>query len=280
MAARVLAYRALAELDPATKSEYDMLAAALQKEHSLGGLVAPVANGRTETEEAGPAFELRCLGGLRLRLHGRDVDLGTVKPRARSLLRLLAMHEGRPVHREVLMEALWPAGDPVAGARNLQVLISSLRQALEPGRGRGDDTIVRRDGDAYRLALPEGAEIDLTAFRDALANGRSSTHPQIAAVAFGRALDLYAELFPEEGPVEWVLERREQLLDGAIEAATSLAEALLALDDPAGAVRACRRGLALDRDDAALRRICQEAYEAAGDPSGHANRERKNRALA
>ena len=262
----VLAYRALAELDPVTKSDYDTLAAALQKEHSLGGLGAPVENGRTAMEESGPAFELRCLGGLHLRLRGRDVDLSTVKPRARSLLRLLAMHEGRPVHREVLMEALWPECDPVAGARNLQVLISSLRQALEPGRGRGDDTLVRRDGDAYLLALPEGAEIDLTAFRDALAKGRSSTHPEIAAVAFGSALDLYAELFPEEGPVEWVLERREQLLDGAIEAATGLAEALLALDDPAGAVRACRRGLALDRDDAALGRICLEAYEAAGDP--------------
>ena len=274
VATRVLAYRALAELDPVTKSDYDTLAATLQKEHSLGGLGAPAENGRTGMEETGPVFELRCLGGLHLRLRGRDVDLSTVKPRARSLLRLLAMHEGRPVHREVLMEALWPECDPVAGARNLQVLISSLRQALEPGRGRGDDTLVRRDGDAYLLALPEGAETDLTAFRDALAKGRASTHPEIAAVAFGSALDVYAELFPEEGPVEWVLERREQLLDGAIEAATSLAEALLALDDPAGAVRACRRGLAFDRDDAALGRICLEAYEAAG------TRGRKNRALA
>ena len=114
-----------------------------------------------------------------------------------------------------------------------------------------------------------------------LPRGALSTHPQIAAVAFGRALDVYAELFPEEGPVDWVLERREQLLDGAIEAATSLAEALLALGDPAGAVRACRRGLALDRDDAALSRICLEAYEAAGERSStERTRVRTTRALA
>jgi DNA-binding SARP family transcriptional activator len=264
VATRAFAYLALAELDSAAKPDYRALAAALQEEHSLWGLAAPV-NGRTATGVSSPSFELRCLGGLRLRLQGVDVDLGTVKPRARSLLRLLAMHEGRPVHREVLIEALWPECDPAAGARNLQVLISSLRQALEPGRGRGDDTLVQRDGNAYRLALPEGTEIDLTSFRAALATGRSSTDARFAASAFGRALDLYAELFPEEGPVEWIVAEREQLLYEAVEAATSLAEALLALDEPAGALHACRRGLALDRDDAALTRLRLKAYEAAGD---------------
>ena len=266
VAARVFAYVALAELDPVTKPEYRSLAAALQEEHSLGGLPVPVENGRSETVASRPAFELRCLGGLRLRLHGRDVDLGTAK-KPRSLLRLLAMHEGRPVHREVLIEALWPECDPVMGAHNLQVHISSLRKALEPDRGRGDDTLVQRDGDAYRLTLPEGTEIDLATLRDALAKGRSTTDPKIAAVAFGRALDTYAELFPEEGPVEWVLAEREQLLDDALDAAASLAEALLDLGDAAGAVRACKRGLALDPDDALLKRLRLEALEAAGDAS-------------
>jgi DNA-binding SARP family transcriptional activator len=180
------------------------------------------------------------------------------------------------------MEALWPGCDPVSGGRNLQVLVSSLRKALEPGRGRGDDTLVLRDGDAYLLALPDGSAIDLTAFRRALEQGRRSNDPRSAASAYARVLDLYVgELFPEEGPADWVVAQREQLLEEATEAARGLAEALLALGDPLGATRACRRGLALDRRDAALWRLCAAAYEAAGEPLSAATaRERQHRALS
>jgi DNA-binding SARP family transcriptional activator len=283
-AAQALAYIALAELDPEPNSEYGRLARTLQEECGLLGLLGPAAAQAHEpaTVATEPMFAVFCLGGLRLRLRGRESDLRAVTPRARTLLRLLALHEGRPVHREVLMEALWPGCDPVSGGRNLQVLVSSLRQALEPGRGRGDDTLIVRDGDAYRLALPERTEIDLTAFRRALAHGRASTDPRLAAIAYTRALDLYVgELFPEEGPAEWVLEPREQLLEEAADAARGLAEALLALGDPLAAARACRRGLALDRRDAALWRLCVAAYEAAGEPLSAARaRERQSRALA
>jgi DNA-binding SARP family transcriptional activator len=179
------------------------------------------------------------------------------------------------------MEALWPGRDPVSSGRNLQVLVSSLRKALEPERGRGDDTLIARDADAYRLALPGGSEIDLTAFRVALAAGRAGTEPRFRAIAYSDALDLYVgELFPEEGPAEWVVEPREQLFEEALEAARGLAESLLALGDPLGAVRACRRGLALERQNAALWRLCVEAYEAAGDPlSADRARERQPRSL-
>ena len=277
--AEVLAYLALAELEPG--SDHEVLARTMQRECGLLGLLGPAAaRVREPTREAG--FAVCCLGGLRLNLPGRTTDLRAVTPRARSLLRLLALHEGRPVHREVLMEALWPGCDPVSGGRNLQVLVSSLRQALEPGRGRGDDTLVARDGDAYRLALPKGTEIDVAAFHRALAQGRAGTGPRAAAGAYTRALDLYVgELFPEEGPAEWVIEPREQLLEEAVEVARGLAESLLALGDPLAAARACRRGLVLEQRDASLWRLCVAAYEAAGDSrSADRTRERQRRALA
>jgi len=278
VAAEALASLALAELDPG--SDHQVVARTLQHECGLLGLLGPAV--RRAGEPARDArFAVRCLGGLRLTLHGRETDLRAVTPRARTLLRLLALHDGRPVHREVLMEALWPGCDPVSGGRNLQVLVSSLRQALEPGRGRGDDTLVARDADAYRLALPKGTEIDLTAFHRAVAQGRASVDPRLAAGVYARALDLYVgELFPEEGPAEWVIEPREQLLEEAMEAARGLAESLLALGDPLAAARACRRGLALERRDASLLRLCVAPYEAAGDSrSADRTRERQRRAL-
>jgi DNA-binding SARP family transcriptional activator len=280
-AAELLAQVALAELDSDARSKHRAAAESLQAECGLLGLLGPAAMRAHRPREAQREFEVRSLGGLRLSLRGRESDLRAVTPRARTLLRLLVLHEGRPVHREVLMEALWPGGDPVSGGRNLQVLVSSLRQALEPGRGRGDETLVSRDGGAYRLALPDGAEIDLVSFRHALADGRANADPRLAAAAYTCALDVYVgELFPEEGPADWVIEPREQLLGEATEAARGLAEALLALGDPLAAARACRRGLALERRDAALWRLCIAAYEAAGDPrSATRARERRQRAL-
>src|SRR2546423_9087646 len=54
-------------------------------------------------------------------------SLTTIKPRVRAVLRLLAVHAGNPVHREVLQMAFWPDADAETGARNLHVAVSSLR---------------------------------------------------------------------------------------------------------------------------------------------------------
>ena len=102
----------------------------------------------------GPTLELRCFGRLQATVDGQVIDLAAVKPRVRSLLRLLGAQAGEPVHREVVCEALWPETDPATGLRNLQVAVSSLRRLLEPGVSRGGGAIVVRDGDSYRLALP------------------------------------------------------------------------------------------------------------------------------
>ena len=67
----------------------------------------------------------------------RTVDCSTVKPRARACLRILALHLGRAVHQETLVACLWPDIDAQGGLRNLHVVISALRQLLEPGVARG-----------------------------------------------------------------------------------------------------------------------------------------------
>ena len=72
-------------------------------------------------------------GRFEVIIHGVSLDLSALKPRVRTLLRLLAVQGGRPLHREVIVAALWPEADADSGARNLHVAVSSLRQTLEPG---------------------------------------------------------------------------------------------------------------------------------------------------
>jgi DNA-binding SARP family transcriptional activator len=189
-----------------------------------------------------------------------------VKPKVRSLLRLLAMHAGRPAHREVLAEALWPDADVETGLHNLHVAVSSLRQVLDPVAGPGAGPVVRREGDAYRLC---GAEVDLAGLAAALAAGRrarAAADTAGARAALGRALELYGgELLGEEGPAEWVVRERERYRAMALEACSELAAACVDGGDLVGAVFACERALSIDRDWDPAWRLLIELHERAGD---------------
>jgi DNA-binding SARP family transcriptional activator len=217
---------------------------------------------------APPSLELRLFGAFAMTVEGRPVDLQHLKPRPRAVLRFLALNAGRPVHREVLQETFWPEADPETGARSLHVALSQLRGALAPGAGRGACELLVRDGDAYRLALPDGARIDLVDFERAVMEARTIRARGATAIAidaFRAALGAYGgELLPEDGPAEWAVARRERARSEAVEAARALAELLLD-GDPEGAAEACSAGLAFESHHDPLWRLLVEARERAGD---------------
>jgi DNA-binding SARP family transcriptional activator len=215
------------------------------------------------------AIEL--FGGFALRVDGHEVDLAGIKPRARLVLHLLGLAGGAPVHREVLLAALWPETDPETAARLLHVAISSLRTALEPGTPRGGAGLIRREGDAYRIGPSAGLEIDLVAFDVLLASAAASQavgDDAAAAEALRAALERYrGDLLPEDGPAEWLVEARDRARIAAVSAARTLAELRLRSGDHAAAIQACLRGVSVDRYDDALWRLLVEAHDRAGDRS-------------
>jgi len=281
--ARYFPYLALAEIEPERAAEYQSLAVAVQDECCLAPLAAPAPAAENVIPigvgRSVPSLSIRCFGGFSIAIKGRPVDLTTIKPRVRAVLRLLAIHAGNPVHREVLQTAFWPDADADTGARNLHVAVSSLRSWLEPGVGRGGSSLLLREGDAYRLAIQADAEVDLVQFSKALAAARvARLRGGVDAVIthFQQALELYAgELLPEDGPAEWAIEPRERFRAGALEAAQGLAELLLKQGDPAAAANACATGLWIDRLHDPLWKLLIQAREQAGDP-GAASRARRD----
>jgi DNA-binding SARP family transcriptional activator len=235
----------------------------------------PVAGGAP----GGHLVRIRTFGGCVVEVEGRRVLLDGAKPRIRSLFRLLALQAGGLVHREVIQETLWPDADATAGARSLHVALSALRRLLdevaEPIGGR----LVVREGDAYRLDV-DPDDVDLGRFDRAIAAGRAA---RARGGAMSRSLDeairLYAgDLLPEEGPADWVAERRDACRVKAIEAARGLAEEALLAGDHAAVIRACRFGLELDRCQDALWQLLILARERAGE-AGAASRDRREYAL-
>jgi DNA-binding SARP family transcriptional activator len=230
--------------------------------------------------EAEVPAELRVLGGFELRLAGRELDWARLRPRARTTLRLLALHAGRPVHRETLVETLWPDLSAAAGMHSLQVAVSSLRRFLDPGAARGESELLVRAGDTYRLSLPAGSFSDLAGFEACLREWRelraAGTVPAGAAVAaLRRALVLYrGELLPEDGPAEWVVRERDRLRHDAAEAATALGAAELAAGDPAAAARVLERALRIDPFRDPAWRLLIRAHSDVGDVAAAARARR------
>jgi DNA-binding SARP family transcriptional activator len=106
------------------------------------------------------------LGPVEARLGDGDdaplVDLGG--PKQRALLAALALHRGRPVSTDQLVDLLWARDAPPGAAQTLQNHVAGLRRALEPHRAaRTPAQVVVTAAPGYALQLPAGA-LDVDAF--------------------------------------------------------------------------------------------------------------------
>ena len=222
---------------------------------------------------------IRCLGAFGIEAAGTELTLPPLRPLPRTLLLLLALNQGRDVHREVLIDLLWPGTPLDAAAHRLHAAASSVRRCLA-GAGLGGD-VVRRHGSAYSLVV-EGATLDVAEFEAALreASRREARGDQRGALAAEMtALEAYqGDLLDEAGPAEWVVGERDRLRIAAGTAAYSAGRLTLRLRTPAEALPLARRATELDplRDSAWA--MLAEVQERMGD-LGSAAATRREHAL-
>jgi DNA-binding SARP family transcriptional activator len=122
--------------------------------------------------------------------------------RAADLVKLLALAPSHRLHREQVMEALWPDLPLEAAAANLRKAVHFARRALGSERSIGTD--------AAMLTLFPGAEveIDVERFEHAASQALRSGDAGSCAAAAG----LYrGELLPEDRYAPWSEEPRERL---------------------------------------------------------------------
>lgn len=231
-----------------------------------------------------PTLDIRCFGGFSICVGGAGVDLTRVRPQARTVLRMLALNAGRPVHRERLAGALWADLDTPSALHNLQVSLSSLRRVLLPdGSPAESRQSIMRQGEAYALLFNDGSNLDLSHFDRALHDGsaaRTAGNHEEAAAKLRQAVELYVgEVLPEDGTAEWVTDARERYRLRAAEAAAALATLELSLGNRAAAAAAASRSVEIDpwRDESwrTLIGICRSS----GDPAAAEHAERRYRGM-
>ena len=116
-------------------------------------------------------MDFRILGPIEVVDGDRRLTLGG--PKQRALLALLLLHVNEVVSTDRLIDELWSREGRAEGIRALQVAISRLRRALEPGRATGAGSAVVTRSPGYVLRI-EDEQIDAMRFEAMLNAGRGA----------------------------------------------------------------------------------------------------------
>jgi predicted ATPase/DNA-binding SARP family transcriptional activator len=122
---------------------------------------------------------------------------------AAAIVKLLALAPGHRLHREQLMDALWPDLEPNAAANNLRYSLFVARRGL--AHPASTTPFLQRDGELLVLGPSELVWTDVSAFEEAVADAWHSHDPD----PYQRAIGLYVgDLLPEDMFEEWAASRR------------------------------------------------------------------------
>ena len=207
------------------------------------------------------------LGGFRVSVGARTIAEDTWRLRkARSLVALLALEPGHRMHRERIMDVLWPRLDAGAAANNLRYALHVARRVLDPDPAAAT-RYLRHQGGLLALSPDSRSWVDVETFEEAAATARRLREP----AAYRVAIELYSgELLPQDRYEDWAEDRREELrrlrLDMLVESARLYEER----GELAPAIEALRRVVEEDRTHEAthvgLMRLQALAGRSAGLP--------------
>ncbi len=187
------------------------------------------------------------LGGLEVRSADDDVASWSSR-KARQLLMILVAQRGVPIHREQLVGLLWPDDRSDRTSNRLDVAVSTVRRALDPGREFAVDALIESRGGRVRLRH-DTVRIDLEDFMDA-ATDRLRSPDRFSLDDVLALADIYrGDAFPEEPYADWAEPVRAKVAAAASQLYWIVAERASESGDHLVAVESCRRLIELDRFD-------------------------------
>jgi predicted ATPase/DNA-binding SARP family transcriptional activator/DNA-binding CsgD family transcriptional regulator len=209
------------------------------------------ANGAGVPRRAG---QDRTPAALRVRLLGDfQVSVGDLpvtgaswgRRKAQSLVKLLALAPRHRLHREQLIESLWPDQDPDAAGRNLRVNLHAARRALASADD-ADQTFLTIVGEEVVLQAPVPLWIDAIEFERTAGEALRTGDVEL----YRAALDLYGgDLLPADRYEDWTIGRRERLRDIYLKLLSGYADELEQVGDVPALLDTLERILAADPTD-------------------------------
>lgn len=180
---------------------------------------------------------------------------------------LITTRHQRALHKEQIINRLWPESDKKSGDRDFKVAMHGINKIIEPGKSsRTEAKYIIRQGLTYQLAS-ENIWIDSDALELHIAEGNQQlkSDPEFAKQALYKAIDLHkGNYLPNRLFADWCAEERERIQVITLAAYITLAELSLA-DNPAESIRLSQQALLIDDTWEDAYRIQMEAYALKGN---------------
>ena len=211
---------------------------------------------RDEVADREHTLRVFTLGRFALTMAGEGVAIDKwVRKQSITLLKFLVTQAGRPVHRERILDCLWPTTDTRRGWDRLKVTISYLRQQL---RSLGiESDALKTVGKAYLLRR-DAIRVDADVFENLIEEGRTlqSRHRDDEALRrFYQAESLYrGDYLEDETFADWCAEERERLRELYLEMLGDMVLCHAGSGNYGEAVRLSRRAL--------VQEPCRESFHA------------------
>ncbi len=202
---------------------------------------------------------IRLLGPFQILKMGEPASLRS-GGKAEQLLSILALHARSGVHRETLVERIWPGAAPTLSKQCLNTLVHGLKIQLADAID-GQPPVVHIQNH-YLLNLNSGLKVDVLEFESAVDTGhRLQSEGSVAGAiaAYERAVLLYRGDLTSDPEISGLLER-ERLRAICLNTLARLADAHFELADYEQALAYAVRLLGIDpcREDA--HRMTMRAY--------------------
>ncbi len=221
-----------------------------------------------------PGYQLRIqtMGAFRLWRGTEEAPARAWRrQKARQLFLLFLTHRRRLIHREQIIDILWPDQPAEEAGRDFKIAYNALCQVLEPARARNaPSAYIVRDGPRYGLRPEADVWLDVALFDELTAAGdrQLQQRPAVARDAYRQALALYHGTYLQEFPyLTWADQERQRLLNGAIRSAERLARSLAQEGLWDEAIEVCQAALTHDNCCEPAYQILIQAHIAQGNPS-------------
>jgi predicted ATPase/DNA-binding SARP family transcriptional activator len=182
---------------------------------------------------------IRLLGGFGVDRDGTPVPSREWRLRkARTVVKLLALAPDQRLHRDVLLEVLWPGRDVASAVNNLHQALHVARRVLA-GDAPHAGLLELRD-DVVVLSAGKLVDVDVRRFERLAGLARAGGEPADLRAAIAAYT---GDLLPEDRFEEWALRRREELRESVCDLLVDVGEKGA---EEAEALAALQRVLAMD----------------------------------
>lgn len=199
-----------------------------------------------------PQLNIRCFGEFEVSIGENKLDPQSFPRRdALTLLKILVLRAGKQLHRERLIDWLWPEADDRSGLNRLHGVIHTLRRVIEPHASKRRWIYLVNEGETYSFLPGDTASVDVISFQENIALADRDLHQESfaphATHYLEQAVELYrGDLYENDQYSEWCDVERVTLQREFLDALANLARIYLTHGEGERAVKALRKALTYD----------------------------------